>query len=54
MYKNGHIQCLTVQYDMCEVDGDSCENTPVVIFVEQMLLIQKYNFGGELLLEREN
>ena len=39
---------------MRKVDSDSCENTPVVIFVEQMLLIRKYNFGGELLLEQEH
>ena len=45
---------LTVQYDTCKVDGDSCVNTPVVIFVKQMLFIQKYNFGGGLFFEREN
>jgi len=37
---NGHIQCLTVRYDTCKVDGDSCVNTPVVIFVEQMSIAQ--------------
>ena len=47
---NGHIQCLIVRYDTCKVDGDSCVNTPVVIFfVEQMLLVQEIQFRQQII-----
>ncbi len=46
---NGHIQCLTARYDTCEVDGDSCVNNPVVIFVEQMLLVQEIQFWRRII-----
>ena len=38
---------------MCKVDGDSCVNTPVVIFVEQMSIAQN-TILAELLFERKN